>query len=136
VVWIGEMASREAVRQLYSHAAVFCCPSVYEPFGIINLEAAACETPVVASAVGGIPEVVVDGETGLLVPVELDVDDPMSPIDPDRFERNLAGAINALMADAATREVMGRAGRRRAVERFSWGAIARQTADLYRTLVD
>jgi glycogen synthase len=136
VVWIGEMVSREAVRQLYSHAAVFCCPSVYEPFGIINLEAAACETPVVASAVGGIPEVVVDGETGLLVPVELDVDDPMSPIDPDRFERNLAGAINALMADAATREVMGRAGRRRAVERFSWGAIARQTADLYRTLVD
>jgi len=135
VVWIGEMVSREAVRQLYSHAAVFCCPSVYEPFGIINLEAAACETPVVASAVGGIPEVVVDGETGLLVPVELDVDDPMSPVDPDRFERNLAGAINALMADAATREVMGRAGRRRAVERFSWGAIARQTADLYRTLV-
>jgi glycogen synthase len=134
VVWIGEMVSREAVRQLYSHAAVFCCPSVYEPFGIINLEAAACETPVVASAVGGIPEVVVDGETGLLVPVELDVDDPMSPVDPDRFERNLAGAINALMADAATREVMGRAGRRRAVERFSWGAIARQTADLYRTL--
>jgi starch synthase len=134
VVWIGEMVSREAVRQLYSHAAVFCCPSVYEPFGIINLEAAACETPVVASAVGGIPEVVVDGETGLLVPVELDVDDPMSPVDPDRFERNLAGAINALMSDAATREVMGRAGRRRAVERFSWGAIARQTADLYRTL--
>jgi glycogen synthase len=135
VVWIGEMVSREAVRQLYSHAAVFCCPSVYEPFGIINLEAAACETPVVASAVGGIPEVVVDGETGLLVPVELDVDDPMSPVDPDRFERNLAGAINALMADAATREVMGRAGRRRAVERFSWATIARQTADLYRTLV-
>lgn len=134
VVWIGEMVTREAVRQLYSHAAVFCCPSVYEPFGIINLEAAACETPVVASAVGGIPEVVVDGETGLLVPVELDVDDPMSPVDPDRFERNLAGAINALMADVATREVMGRAGRRRAVERFSWAAIARQTADLYRTL--
>ncbi|MBA4171031.1 MAG: glycogen synthase [Chloroflexi bacterium] len=135
VVWIGEMISRTDVRQLYSHAAVFCCPSVYEPFGIINLEAAACETPVVASAVGGIPEVVVDGETGLLVPVELSLDDPMSPVDPDRFERNLAGAINALMADAATREVMGRAGRRRAVEHFSWDAIARQTADLYRTLV-
>jgi len=136
VVWIGEMVSREEVRQLYSHAAVFCCPSVYEPFGIINLEAAACETPVVASAVGGIPEVVVDGETGLLVPVELSVDDPMLPIDPDRFELNLAGAINALMADASTREVMGRAGRRRAVEHFSWDSIARQTADLYRTLVD
>jgi len=135
VVWIGEMVSREEARQLYSGAAVFCCPSVYEPFGIINLEAAACETPVVASAVGGIPEVVVDGETGLLVPVELRPDDPISPIDPDRFERNLAGAINALMADAATREVMGRAARRRAVERFSWDSIARQTVDLYRSLV-
>jgi len=135
VVWIGEMVSREEARQLYSHAAVFCCPSVYEPFGIINLEAAACETPVVASAVGGIPEVVVDGETGLLVPVELRPDDPMSPIDPDRFELNLAGAINALMADAATREVMGRAARRRAVERFSWSTIAESTVDLYRSVV-
>ena len=135
VVWIGEMISREEVRQLYSHAAVFCCPSVYEPFGIINLEAAACETPVVASSVGGIPEVVVDGETGLLVPVELSVDDPMSPVDADRFEHNLAGAINALVADPSAREVMGRAGRRRAVEHFSWGAIARQTADLYESLI-
>ena len=136
VVWIGEMVSREAARQLYSHAAVFCCPSVYEPFGIINLEAAACQTPVVASAVGGIPEVVVDGETGLLVPVELSVDDPMSPVDPDRFERNLAGAINALMADPPAREVIGRAGRQRAVEHFGWDAIARQTADLYRSVVE
>jgi glycogen synthase len=135
VVWIGEMLAREEVRQLYSHAAVFCCPSVYEPFGIINLEAAACETPVVASAVGGIPEVVVDGETGLLVPVELNPDDPMSPVDPDRFERNLAGAINALMADAPTREVMGRAARRRAVEHFSWATIAARTVDLYRSLL-
>jgi alpha-maltose-1-phosphate synthase len=135
VVWIGEMVSREAARQLYSHAAVFCCPSVYEPFGIINLEAAACETPVVASAVGGIPEVVVDGETGLLVPVELDVDDPMSPVDPDRFELNLAGAINALMADAATREVMGRAARRRAAEHFSWSSIAQRTVALYESLL-
>ena len=135
VVWIGEMVSREDARQLYSHAAVFCCPSVYEPFGIINLEAAACETPVVASAVGGIPEVVVDGETGLLVPVELRPDDPMSPIDPDRFELNLAGAINALMADSATRQVMGRAARRRAVERFSWATIAQATVDLYRSVV-
>ena len=135
VVWIGEMVSREEARQLYTHAAVFCCPSVYEPFGIINLEAAACETPVVASAVGGIPEVVIDGETGLLVPVELSLDDPMRPVDADRFERNLAGAINALMADTSTRELMGRAGRRRAVEHFSWTAIARQTADLYESLV-
>jgi len=135
VVWIGEMVSRTDVRQLYSHASVFCCPSVYEPFGIINLEAAACETPVVASAVGGIPEVVVDGETGLLVPVELRLDDPMSPVDPDRFELNLAGAINALMADPAAREAMGRAGRRRAVEVFGWESLARQTVDLYRSLL-
>ncbi|HEX5038577.1 MAG TPA: glycogen synthase [Candidatus Limnocylindria bacterium] len=134
VVWIGEMISREEVRQLYSHATVFCCPSVYEPFGIINLEAAACETPVVGSAVGGIPEVVVDGETGLLVPVELRLDDPMSPVDPDRFELNLAGAINALMADPAAREAMGRAGRRRAVERFGWDAIAAATVALYASL--
>lgn len=135
VIWIPEMVSRTDVRQLYSQAAVFCCPSVYEPFGIINLEAAACETPVVASAVGGIPEVVVDGETGLLVPVELRIDDPMSPVDPDRFELNLAGAINALMADPAAREAMGRAGRRRAVERFGWTAIAQATVDLYRSLL-
>jgi starch synthase len=135
VVWIPEMVSREAARQLYSHAAVFCCPSVYEPFGIINLEAMACETPVVASAVGGIPEVVADGETGLLVPVEMSLDDPMSPLDPDRFEMNLAGAINRLMADPVTREVMGRAGRRRAIEHFSWRAIAEETVELYRSLV-
>jgi glycogen synthase len=134
VVWIGEMVSREDARQLYSHAAVFCCPSVYEPFGIINLEAAACETAVVASAVGGIPEVVVDGETGLLVPVEMREDDPMSPVDPDGFERALASAINALVADPARRMAMGRAARRRAVETFSWPAIASQTVELYRSL--
>jgi len=134
VVWIGEMISREDVRQLYSHASVFCCPSVYEPLGIVNLEAMACQTAVVASAVGGIPEVVVDGETGLLVPVELQLDDPMSPVDPDRFELNLAGAINALMADPAAREAMGRAGRRRAVERFGWDAIAAATVSLYESL--
>ena len=136
VVWIGEMVSRTDVRQLYSSAAVFCCPSVYEPFGIINLEAAACETPVVASAVGGIPEVVVDGETGLLVPVDLRLDAPMSPVDPDRFERGLAAGINALMADPGARDAMGRAGRRRAVDRFGWESIAGQTADLYRTLME
>ena len=135
VVWIPEMVSREAARQLYSHAAVFCCPSVYEPFGIINLEAMACETPVVASAVGGIPEVVIDGETGLLVPVEMSLDDPMLPIDADRFEMNLAGAINRLMADPPSREVMGRVGRQRAIEHFSWRAIAGETVELYRSLV-
>ncbi|HEX2193355.1 MAG TPA: glycogen synthase [Candidatus Limnocylindria bacterium] len=135
VVWIPKMLSREEVRQLYSHAAVFACPSVYEPFGIINLEAMACRTPVVASAVGGIPEVVVDGETGLLVRVELPAEDPMTPVDPDGFARDLAAAINRLMADADTRRRMGEAGRRRAVERFSWSTIADRTVDLYRALV-
>ena len=134
VTWIGEMVGKEDARQLYSHAAVFCCPSVYEPFGIINLEAAACETAVVASAVGGIPEVVVHGETGLLVPVALRSDDPMSPVDPGQFARDLATAINDLVADPSRREAMGRAARRRAIEHFSWQAIARQTVELYRSV--
>jgi starch synthase len=131
VVWIPEMVDKPTVRQLYSHAAVFCCPSVYEPFGIINLEAMACETAVVASAVGGIPEVVVDGETGLLVPFEAVGGESFEPRDPEDFERNLAAAINELMADPARREAMGEAGRKRAVEHFGWDAIARRTVALY-----
>jgi starch synthase len=134
VVWIPGMLDRPTVVQLYSHAAIFCCPSVYEPFGIINLEAMAAERPVVASAVGGIPEVVVDGETGVLVPVDLRSDEPMTPGDPDRFARDLASAINRLMADPARRAAMGAAGRRRAVEHFSWAAIAERTVALYRSL--
>ena len=134
VVWIRDMVTQEEARQLYSHAAVFCCPSVYEPFGIINLEAAACETPVVASAIGGIPEVVVDGETGILVPVAMREDDPMTPVDPDGFARDLASALNALVTDPERRERMGRAARRRAVESFGWPSIARQTVELYRSL--
>jgi glycogen synthase len=134
IVWIPEMVDKPTVRQLYTHAAVFCCPSVYEPFGIINLEAMACETAVVASAVGGILEVVVPGVTGLLVPFEPAADGSYEPRDPDRFERDLAAAINELMADPERREGMGRAGRRRAVERFAWAAIARQTVELYSTL--
>jgi glycogen synthase len=135
VVWIPEMVSREAVRQLYSHAALFVCPSVYEPFGIINLEAMACERAVVATEVGGIPEVVVDGMTGRLVPLQLRADDPMTPADPERFASDLASAVNGLMADAPLRARMGSAGRRRAVEQFSWSSIADQTVALYRTLV-
>jgi len=134
VVWIPEMVDKPTVRQLYSHAALFCCPSVYEPFGIINLEAMACETAVVATAVGGIPEVVVDGETGVLVPFDPAGDGSFEPRDPEAFARDLAAAINGLMADPEARERMGRAGRRRAVERFGWDAIARQTVELYRTL--
>jgi starch synthase len=135
LVWIPEMLSRPDVRQLYSHAAMFVCPSVYEPFGIINLEAMACERPVVASAVGGIPEVVVDGETGVLVPVQLRGDDPMRPVDPAAFEADLASAINRLMAGAPLRERMGRAGRARAVEHFSWSSVADRTIELYRSLL-
>jgi starch synthase len=131
VVWIPEMLGREEIRQLYSHAAIFVCPSVYEPFGITNLEAMACERPVVATAVGGIPEVVVDGETGVLVPVKFSPDEPMTPADPDQLASDLADAINALMADPERRNRMGAAGRRRAVEEFSWSSIAAQTVALY-----
>jgi starch synthase len=135
VVWIPEMLSRTDVRQLYSHAALFVCPSIYEPFGIINLEAMACGRPVVASAVGGIPEVVVDGQTGILVPVALRADDPMTPVDSETFERDLATAVNQLMSDADLRERMGRAGRERAVTEFSWESIADRTVELYRSLL-
>jgi len=131
VIWIEEMLAKPAVYQLYTHAAVFCCPSIYEPFGIINLEAMACETAVVASAVGGIKEVVVDGETGFLVPLEQMNESPFEPLHPDKFSRDLADRINALIRNPTLRANMGKAGRRRAEEMFSWGAIARQTRELY-----
>src|SRR3712207_5521637 len=133
-VWIDELVDRPSSRQLFSHAAVFCCASVDEPFGIINLEAMACETAVVASAVGGIPEVVVDGETGLLVPFEAATGESFEPRDPEAFERGLADAIMALMRDPSRRAAMAKAGRRRAVEHFSWASIAQQTVQLYRSL--
>jgi starch synthase len=121
------MLPRESVRQVLSHALAFLCPSVYEPLGIVNLEAMACETAVVASAVGGIPEVVVDRETGLLVTYD--------PADPAGFERDLAARVNDLAADPALATRMGQAGRRRAISSFDWAAIAAQTADLYRSLL-
>ncbi|HEY1296300.1 MAG TPA: glycogen synthase [Chloroflexota bacterium] len=135
VIWIEEMLPREQTIQLYSHATVFCCPSIYEPFGIINLEAMACGAPVVASAVGGIPEVVVDGETGVLVPLEQQTDSPFEPLDPARFSADLASAVNRVLGDAALRERLIRAGRERVEREFAWSAIARQTADLYATLL-
>jgi glycogen synthase len=136
VIWIPEMVDRATAVELYSHAAVFCCPSVYEPFGLINLEAMACEVPVVATAVGGIPEVVVDGETGRLVPVDLvERDGAIEPADPDRFARDLAREVNALLADPALRGTMGVKGRQRAEALFSWAAVARRTHALYRALV-
>jgi glycogen synthase len=136
IVWIAEMLPREDVITMYTHAAVFVCPSVYEPFGIINLEAMACETPVVASRVGGIPEIVVPDETGLLVDVDPTGGDDVEPSDPEAFARGLADGVNALMADPDRRTKMGGAARRRVEEQFSWTAIAEQTLDFYKTLVD
>jgi alpha-maltose-1-phosphate synthase len=135
IIWIEEMVNKKAVIELYSHAAVFCCPSIYEPFGIINLEAMACETAVVASAVGGIKEVVVEGETGFLVPLEQMKESPFEPIDPEKFERDLAARINQLMADEALRVRFGKAGRKRVEENFGWSAIAKETIALYRRLL-
>jgi len=118
-----------------SHASVFVCPSIYEPMGIVNLEAMACEVPVVASAVGGIPEVVADGETGVLVEVEQRGDASGDPVDPDRFATDLAEAITSLLADPERARAMGAAGRRRAMEHFSWTAIAERTMGVYRQAI-
>ena len=125
VVLVSEMLPREDVRQVLTHATVFCCPSVYEPLGIVNLEAMACSTAVVASAVGGIPEVVDDGVTGLLVPYD--------SADPRAFEAGLATAIDELAGDPARAAAMGHAGRSRAVAEFGWDAVAARTVEVYRT---
>jgi starch synthase len=122
VIWIPEMLSKPEVIQLLTHASVFACPSIYEPLGIVNLEAMACGTAVVGSRTGGIPEVVAEGETGLLVPP----DDPAE----------LARALNVLVADPDRADAMGQAGRKRAVAEFSWTTIAAQTADLYAELTN
>ena len=127
VIWIQEQAERTDLIQLFTHALAFVCPSVYEPLGIVNLEAMACETAVVASAVGGIPEVVVDGVTGLLVPYD--------PADPAGLESGLARAVNELAADPTRAHVMGVAGRERAVTDFSWDSIAAQTVVVYRRVL-
>ena len=135
IIWINEMVDQQAARELYSHAAVFICPSIYEPFGIINLEAMACETAVVASAVGGIREVVVDGETGFLVRLEQMGESPFEAMDPDKFARDLAQRVNQLMRDRQLREQFGKAGRKRVEEHFSWAAIAEKTKALYASLL-
>jgi len=134
IVWIEKMVTKQETIQLYSHARVFCCPSVYEPFGIINLEAMACRAPVVASATGGIKEVVVDRETGYLVPLD---QDPVTsfPVDPEKFARELAAGLNRLFTDPEKCRRFGDAGRRRVEETFSWTAIAQQTIGLYEQLV-
>ena len=124
---VSQMLPREQVRQVLTHATVFVCPSVYEPLGIVNLEAMACETAVVASDVGGIPEVVADGQTGRLVHYDAD--------DPGGFEAGLAAAVNAVVSDPEHAHQMGLAGRRRAVTEFGWDAAARKTMAIYQSLL-
>lgn len=136
IVWIPEMVSREEAIALYSQATVFCCPSIYEPFGIINLEAMACNTPVVASAVGGIKEVVVNGETGFLIDADLSDEAPHDPKDGDAFAQRLADAINILIRDPSLAKKMGQAGRQRVEKYFSWQSIALQTKELYAKLIE
>jgi len=135
VVWIQQMLPKPDVIQILSHATVFACPSVYEPMGIVNLEAMACEVPVVATATGGIPEVVADSETGLLVPIDQSDDGTGTPRDAAQFEADIAKRISELVADPKRARTMGEDGRRRAVELFSWATIATRTLDLYRSLL-
>lgn len=136
IIWIREMLPKENVISLYTHAAVFVCPSVYEPFGIINLEAMACQTPVVASAVGGIPEVVDHGTTGLLVVPEVLGPSEADPRHPEQFSKDLASAVNTLLADPELRHRMARAARARVEQQFSWTSVARQTLSFYADLVE
>lgn len=135
IFWIDKMLDKKDVIQLYSHADVFCCPSIYEPFGIINVEAMACETAVVASAVGGIKEVVVEGETGLLINLEQQTSAPFEPVNPDQFSKDLANGINTLINDKALRDTMAKNGRKRAEDFFDWKAIAKQTQSIYQSLI-
>ena len=134
IFWIEQMVTKAEAIDFYSQCAVFCCPSVYEPFGIINLEAMACQAPVVASATGGILEVVVEGVTGHLVPFE---PDPVTtfPINPEQFSKDLAAKVTALLEDPAKARAFGEAGRRRVEDTFAWSAIASQTVALYHFLL-
>lgn len=136
VVWIADMLPRGEVVALLSHATVFVCPSIYEPLGIVNLEAMACSLPVVATATGGIPEVVRDGETGWLVPIEQHQDGTGTPVDPDRFVADFAAALGEAVSDLDRAHRFGEAGRRRAVESFSWSSIGERTLDVYRSVLE
>jgi glycogen synthase len=134
IIWIPEVVPVDSLVHLYTHASVFVCPSVYEPFGIINLEAMACGTPVVASAVGGIPDIVIENETGLLVPfTPVSAENP-EPESPDSFSRDLAASVNRLLASPDRIRSMSTAARKRVEDNFTWTAVARQTVDYYREL--
>jgi alpha-maltose-1-phosphate synthase len=135
IVWIPETVPRPEIISLYSAASLFVCPSIYEPFGIINLEAMACGTPVVASSIGGIPEIVLPGETGRLVPFETRGGDNPEPAEPERFSRDLASTVDSVLRSRDEMRQMGINARKRIEEHFSWSSIARQTIDFYRTIV-
>jgi len=133
VIWVQEMLPRASVRQVLTHSTVFACPSIYEPLGIVNLEAMACEIPVVASAVGGIPEVVVNGETGLLVPYDPSKADDAAYI--EAFEAEFAAKLNEITRDRARAREMGLAGRQRCIDEFSWEKIAQETVEVYKAAI-
>lgn len=135
VILISEMLPREKIKILYSHARVFACPSLYEPFGIINLEAMACETPVVGSHVGGIPEIIVEGETGYLIPLESVSRTNFNPLHPTDFQKAFASKVNALLDDEALATKMGKAGRVRVLKQFSWESIAKITFNYYQEVI-
>jgi starch synthase len=135
IIWIPQMLPKREIISLYTHASVFICPSVYEPFGIINLEAMACETPVVASKVGGIPEVVVPGETGILVPFDAKGPEDFEPKDPEAFSRGLADAANTVLDDGELRRAMGKKSRKRVEDFFAWTQVARRTHHFYQELI-
>jgi glycosyltransferase involved in cell wall biosynthesis len=135
VILISEMLPREKIRVLYSHARVFACPSLYEPFGIINLEALSCETPVVGSAVGGIPEIITEGETGYLIALESLSRTDFNPKYPDTFQKNFAEKVNQLLDNESLAIQMGKAGRKRVLEKFSWAAIAKTTHHYYQEVI-
>lgn len=135
VILIGDMLPHDQVTHILSQATLFVTPSVYEPMGIVNLEAAAMELPVVGTKTGGIPDCIVDGETGYLVPIDQKTDGTGTPLDPDQFEHDMAERINALLDDPDAARAMGKAGRRRVEREFTWTAVADCTVELYKTLV-
>lgn len=135
VILISEMLPRDKVKVLYSHARVFACPSLYEPFGIINLEAMSCETPVVGSHVGGIPEIIVEGETGYLIPLESVSRTNFNPLDPTAFQKAFAAKINVLLENEELATAMGKAGRVRVLQKFSWESIAKITYNYYQEVI-